>query len=391
MHNINPSNKKIIHISAWARTFTQFRLPLIKKLDEIFGRQVICCPDERKHVEKLTEEGFEIINCEVSSRFEPGIFRQMFTLYKLLQKEKFDVVVAHQPMGALVGLPPAYFAGVPIKIYSTGGLKYSPDNKSYINILYKYGELLIMKITDAVLAVNIEDFDYMQKIKSLSSKAYYVGPRGGCGIDTNKFNPDVRKSFRNKARDELGIPNTTVVIGYTGRVVWEKGFREIIESAKILRTMELKHMFLILGEGPDFDQIRKQIYSESLDDCFTFLGYKFRIDYYMSAFDIFILPSYREGLPISLLEAMAMGIPCIASDIRGSRQLIDNKQTGVLIPARDSEALANAIFHYARFKDFADIVSSKASDEIATMYSENVMVENTLQTLLKIMEKNFAH
>ncbi|GJM17011.1 MAG: glycosyl transferase [Thermodesulfobacteriota bacterium] len=389
MNNSTYSNKKIIHISAWTKTFTLFRLPLIRRLDELFEKQIICCTYEKEHAEKLSGEGFEVRNCNISSRFELGIFHQIIKLYRFLRKEKFDVSVSHQPMGALVGLSAAYLARVPVKIYSTGGLKYSPDNKNFASILYKYGEFVIMKLADAILTVNMEDYNYLQNIKSLAPKAYYVGPRGGCGIDTNQFSPDIRKAFREEARNELGIPDSTIVIGYIGRVVWEKGFTEIIDSAKILKRMGLTFVFLIFGEdGLDLDDVCRLIYKESLNDYFIFAGWKVRINYYMSAFDIFILPSYREGLPISLLQAMALGIPSIATNIRGSRQLIDNKRTGILITARDSEALANAICCYAKSKDLADTLSSNAADEIASMYSEEVMVNNTIQTYLKITDKN---
>ncbi len=299
--------------------------------------------------------------------------------------------MTHEPLGALIGLPAAYLARIPVKIYQTGGLKYSPDVRGYKNILYKYGELSIMQMADAVLTVNMEDYNYLHNIKSLTPKAYYVGPRDGCGVDTNKFSPSTRKAYRDEARKELGIYDDTTVIGYIGRVVWEKGFKEIIESAKLLQKMRLKYAFLILGDGLDLEDVRRRIYSESLNDYFIFPGYKFRLNYYVSAFDIFILPSYREGLPISLLEAMAMGIPSIATNIRGCRQLIANKITGILIPARDSEALTNAICCYAKFHDFAKIVSSKAAHEIATMYSEEVMVDKTLQTYLDIVNKKFKH
>ncbi len=391
LRNFNLSNKRIVHISAWARTFTQFSLPIIKRLDEICETQIIYCPYEEEHVDKLCREGLEVRNCNISRRFDSRIFPQILNLYKILKNNEYDLCVAHEPLGALIGLPAAYLARIPLRVYQTGGLKYSPDVSSYSNILYKYGEFSIMQLADAVLTVNMEDYNYLQSMKSLTSKAYYVGPKDGCGVDTTKFSPSARKAYRDEARKELGIYDDTTVIGYIGRVVWEKGFNEIIESAKLLQRTRLKYAFLILGDGLDLNDVRKRIYSESLNDYFIFPGYKFRLNYYVSAFDIFILPSYREGLPISLLEAMAMGIPSIATNIRGCRQLIANKITGILIPARDSKALADAICCYANFNDFAENVSSKAAHEIATMYSEEVMVDKTLQTYLNIVKKKFKH
>lgn len=391
MQNGDLSGKRIVHIGAWARTFTQFSLPIVKRLNEICEAQIIYCSNEKSHVDRLREEGLEVRSCDISRRFGSGIPPQIYSLYKTLKTEKYDLCIAHEPLGALIGLPAAYLARIPVKIYQTGGLKYSPDVNGYKNVLYKYGEFSIMQIADAVLTVNEEDYDYLNNIRSLAQKAYYVGPRDGCGVDTGKFNPALRKAYRDGARKELGLSGNTTVIGYIGRIVWEKGFREIIESAKILRSKKLNFTFLILGDGIELDSVREQIRNESLNDYFMFPGYQFRLNYYVSAFDVFILPSYREGLPISLLEAMAMGIPSIATDIRGCRQLITDNKTGILIPARNSKALADAICRYAQSGDYAATVSNRAAQEIAAAYSEDIMVDRTLRIYRDIADKTLNH
>ncbi|MDM8536267.1 glycosyltransferase [Desulfobacterales bacterium HSG17] len=377
---------KIIHVSAWGRTFTQFRMPLLRKLREIGAKQIIYCPNEIEHVSKLIEEGFEVTIGDVSSNFQVSIIRQILALYKFIKKENFSVLIAHQPMGALVGIPAAYFAGIPVKIYSTGGLKFSTDYKGFMNKLFKFGEIKIIGMSDAVFLVNREDEQLLKQNSSVKKKAYYVGPKGGCGVDINCFNPQKRLDLRNRARKEIGIADNIFLTGYIGRCVWEKGFKEIIDSAVLLKEKKSKFKikYLILGKGHHLEDIEKYADERGVKDSFIFLGYKFNVNFYMSAMDVFILPSYREGLPISLLEAMAFGIPSIATNIRGNRELIINRKTGILVPIKDSSKLAEAILFLKNNPFIASTMGRKGHEDISKKFYEDILIDKTMNIIKQL-------
>ncbi len=384
----------IIHVSLWPYVFTSFRTPLLRRQKKLFDKVVLYSLYEKKHVEKLHSEGFEVNSLKIDSSFGKYsikvLMKFFWRLLKHLKNHKYDIIVGHQPMGGLIGILAGSLAKVPTKIYSTGGLKYFPEYKTLPNIIYKYGEYFLMKRTDAVLTVNREDYILLKKVNRLADKAYYVGPKGGCGINTKTFNPHTRKNYRDKARKELNMSDETLIIGYTGRIVWEKGFREMIGAAKTLKKTGLKYIFLILGEGPELNKIKKKINDEALENHFRFLGYKFNLDYYISAFDLFILPSYREGLPVSLLESMAMGIPCIATDIRGNRELIEDNKTGRLIPVKSTKALTEAIHYLNDNKNIANELGSNAAKEVALKYSEELMVEKTIKIYRRIAQSQIG-
>jgi len=386
------SNKKIIHVSAWAKTFTQFRMPLIRTQKDIFKKVLIYCPYESSHIERLIEEGFEVKIAPVSGKVKPEVIFQIIKLYRYLKKEHFDILAAHQPMGALVGITAASLAGVPIKIYSTGGLKYCPDKNRKLNNILKYGELGIIKSADAVFLVNKEDEALLICIPSVKDKAYYVGPRGGCGIDTERFSLWRRLELRDKARKNLEIGEDTLLVGYAGRCIWKKGFKEIVDAACILKEKEAgeKIQFLVLGEGQHLPAIKNYMDQKGLNSMFNFLGYKFNIDFYMSAFDIFILPSYREGLPVSLLEAMALGIPSIATNVRGNRDLIKDGETGLLVPVGEVDKLARAILYIKNSPDKGAYMGKRASEYVINRYSESVMVDKTMGIINNLIEKKLS-
>lgn len=398
----NLSNKKIIHVCAWAQALWHFRLPLLKTHRATFGKTVIYCParqycengknfnESERHINKLIEEGFNVKIGSISSRLGINLIPQIRLLYNFLKKEQFDVLMAHQPMGGIVGITAGYLAGVPIRIYSTGGLKYVPQRDGFINKFYKHGEKALIRMTDAVFLVNQEDEEYLSSIPLLRDKACYVGPSGGCGINLSKFSTQRRFTYRATARKEIGLTNDNFVIGYSGRCVWEKGFRDIVDASELLINLipERKILFLIIGDGIHLPQIREYIEKKGLPNSFKFLGYKYESDYYMSAFDLFILPSYREGLPIALLEAMAMGIPCIATNIRGNRELIRHKENGLLISQKNSKELAMAIACLIRNPGEAAAYGKMAKKSIHERFDENILVKRTMGIIHDLINKN---
>jgi glycosyltransferase involved in cell wall biosynthesis len=394
------SGKKIIHVSAWAEALWHFRMPLIRRNLQVFDKVALYCSDQQYcrtredalssdgHVRRLLDEGLEVKTGPIDCRPSMKLPFQVWRLYRYLRAERFDIVMTHQPMGSLVGITAAFFARTILRIYTTGGLKYVPNKGGMTNFVYKYVEMLLIGMSHAVFLVNREDEEYLKSIGIRNDKVIYVGPSGGCGIDTERYNSENRAANRKQARAELVLADDTYVIGYSGRCVWEKGFKEIIESAeRLVANNRLKRIkFLIVGTGVDLPVIKDEIARKGLEDYFLFLGYKFNVDYYLSAFDIFILPSYREGLPISLLECMATGLPCIATNIRGCRELICNDKTGILIPPGSSTELAAAIYRLTTTPAKAKLLGTAAEQSIRENYAQQKLVLNTMniiQTLMK--------
>ena len=340
-------------------------------------------------MDTLREEGFEIHSANV--RHLAGIhkFNEIVKLALFLRRNKFHILFAHQPLGALVGIPAGVITHIPIKIYSTGGLKFNQLQARRTMPLLRIGEGIILKLSDAAFLVNREDERILQRSRSLRNKAFYVGPRGGCGYDSEKFNVGRRLDLRASARNEMGINPDEFVVGFVGRLVWYKGFRELMNAAKELeRQGKGKNIvFLVLGEGPEYEEILQYSKSLEISSLFRFLGYKEEIAFYMSSFDLFVLPSYWEGLPVSLLEALAMGIPAVATDVRGNRDLIENGKTGILVPVGNAPALATAITFLMGNAQLASKMAQEAASRMAGDFSESVLVAKTSKVLRGLIDK----
>lgn len=389
---MNMSDQRtIVHVSSWARTFTQFRLPLLHALRKEGVSQVLCCPDEQPHSSTLVSEGFDVHPVALSSRPGPGVISGFARLFMFLRRVDPDMVVVHQPMGALMGIPAAIAAGVDTRVYSTGGLRFVPDDRGFANSLIRMVERALIRRCRAVLLVNKEDYQILSEDADsrVSTKAKWVGPRGGCGLNTKLFNPDYRSATREQSRNELNLSDDCIALGVVGRCVWEKGFRELIDAARLVEKEggSTAWKIFVLGDGPHREEIEKYTRENEVEHRFSFMGYRPEPRFFMSAFDLFLLPSYREGLPVALLEAMGLGVACIATDIRGNRELIDDGRTGTLVPAGDAAALAEAMLRMMSSRDARECTGVAGADLVSAQYSEDALLPQVCQILTDALSR----
>jgi len=151
---------------------------------------------------------------------------------------------------------------------------------------------------------------------------------------------------RARVRAELGIGDDEVVVGLVGRLVREKGYREVFAAARAVRARHPHVRFVVVGPT-DLDKAdaitQTELDGAAADAGMVFLGMRDDVQRLYPAMDLYVLASHREGFPRSAMEAAAMGLPIVATDIRGCRQVVDDAVNGLLVPVRDAARLATAI------------------------------------------------
>jgi glycosyltransferase involved in cell wall biosynthesis len=161
----------------------------------------------------------------------------------------------------------------------------------------------------------------------------------GNGIDLEQFQP--RPETRAEVRAELGLPADQVVVGTVGRLVWEKGFAELFTAADHIRARRPDVTFVVIGpEEPEKNApLGADDIARARDSGVVFLGHRSDVHRLYAAMDVFVQASHREGFPRAAMEAAASGLPIVATDIRGNRQVVEDGVTGRLVPVRDPSAL----------------------------------------------------
>jgi glycosyltransferase involved in cell wall biosynthesis len=253
------------------------------------------------------------------------------------------VVHTHTPKAGLLGQLAARLAGVPIVANTLHGFYFHDDMKPWLRRFYIWMERVAAKCSDTILSQNREDMAtaVAERIASPEQVKWL-----GNGIDLARF--DRRRLADSKlanVRREIGIDSNAPVVGFVGRLVEEKGILDLLEAAKSVVQAIPNTQFLIVGPYDDDkpDALRPEVAEHYgvAANC-HFVGMRNDMPELYALMDVLVLPSHREGFPRAPMEASAMGVPTVVTDIRGCREAVEHGENGLLFPVGDADALARS-------------------------------------------------
>lgn len=263
---------------------------------------------------------------------------------KYIREIKADVVTGHTPKGGLIAMLAAYITHVPVRIYFRHGLVYETSHGLKRSLLINIDRLAsklatkIVCVSPSVAKRSLED-----KLNPASKQVVLVN--GTCnGIDTERFCIDsVDKSKLNELRTKLGANDGDFVIGFAGRLVRDKGIIELVRAYKALRGVHPNVRLMLVGMLEIRDALPEDVVKVIQEDegiiKTGYVGYA-EIEYYYALMNVFVLASYREGFPTSVLEASSMGLPVITTKATGCIDSIIDDETGIFVNHDDKELLS---------------------------------------------------
>lgn len=363
--------KRVLLICAVDFTVRQFLLPLARALEKE-GYEVTLACGRGPYFDTIAKMGFRIEENPISRSMNVlAHLCEIWRTYRFIRRNQFDIVHVHTPIAALVGRIAARLAGVPVIIYTAHGFYFhegmSPAKRQFHIWLERIGA----KFGDFIMTVSREDEE--------TALASGIARRGTIetiynGVDTAAFDPAQFAAARVEVREKYGIPADAPVVGFVGRLVREKGIFELVEAVARVRMRNPKVRLLIVGDvlKSDYDAGKNELLTKiaelGLTDVVAMTGMVEDTRPVLAAMDLFCLPSYREGMPVSLLEAMAMAKPCIASNIRGCREEIEDGVSGWLVPVRDVERLAERIEWCVEHSNEAAAVGNRARQRVQKLF-----------------------
>jgi glycosyltransferase involved in cell wall biosynthesis len=305
-------------------------------------------------------------------------------LWRFLRRNRVDVLHTHNPKPGVYGRVLGRLAGVPIVVNTVHGL-YATETDGLAKRALVYGlEAVASRFSDAELYQNPEDLELVRR--------HHIVPRErvallGNGIDVAHFDPSRFPPERRRAiRRDLGIGEGEIVVGTVARLVVEKGYRELFTAVE-----QLPRDCTVLVAGPEDPEKEDALSAAEIQRAAArgvrFLGQCDHVDALLSVFDVFVLASHREGFPRAAMEAAAMGLPIVAMDIRGCRQVVTDGINGLLVPPRDAAALGRALLslvHDARLRARMGIASRARALE---SFDERAVVERVLTTYIEVARR----
>ncbi|WP_242927533.1 glycosyltransferase family 4 protein [Pontibacter vulgaris] len=303
-------------------------------------------------------------------------------LYLLFKKEKPQIVHTHTPKAGLIGMLAAWLARVPVRMHTVAGLPLLEADGIKRKIL-----VLTERLTSAC-ACNVYSNSYKMMEIMLENdlcspgKLGVIGNGSSNGIDTNHFAPStIDNTAKEKLKAELKISSTDKVLCFVGRVVTDKGVNELVES--FINLISKHHNLKLVIVGPferELDALHEQTERAILHNpniCFT--DYQEDVRPFLAISDIFILPSYREGFPNVVMQAGAMGVPCVVSDINGCNEIIEHGLNGLIVPAKDAKALEKALEFLIKDESTLIRMASISRQMIVSRYDQQYLWQQLLK------------
>ena len=318
----------------------------------------------------------ESLPCELNVHlYDSHTYRSIFDLksnyiaYKnlmnLLKTGNFEVIHCNTPIGGVIGRVCGKKAKIKKVIYTAHGFHFYKGAPFINRTLFKWVEQIMAHWTDAIITMNKEDYQAAQKFKLRNHGNVYYIP--GVGIDTEACRNKVDKeSFKRK----LGLTNTDIICIAMGDLVKRKNYETSIKS--IAKTNNPNLHFLICGKGPELKSLQKLTWDLNVEKQIHFLGFRSDIKELLAISDIFLFTTFQEGLPRSMMEAMAAGLPCVASNIRGNVDLIENGKGGYLRNPKDVDGFAEVINTLAKEKKLRESIGLSNLETIKKFDIENV-------------------
>lgn len=367
---------KIIFVVNEDWAFMTLRLPMAKAALSFCGAdgEVIIATNVNEHRQQIEDMGFRVVH----TPFERGginPFKELcmvWHLIKLFRKEQPDIIhtITLKPIldGSIAALsvPKACvintFTGMGAVFISSSGLGLLR------RILIPAFRLLMGRKNAHVIVQNQDDLKLLTDFGIARPVRTTLIAGSGVNIDDFPVTPEPPTS---------GGP---IIVTMVARLLWDKGLGELIEAAQILSQRNCPVHIRIVG-APD-SQNPQNVDENTLNEWksmqnVTFLGKRTDIAQLWSESHIAVLPSYREGLPKSLLEAASCGRPMIATDVPGCRELVKDGENGLLIPVKDATALADAIGHLEKDENLRIKLGKKAREDVKEIYADTVVMEKT--------------
>lgn len=375
---------KVIHVSAVGGTALTLLEPQCRFLkDQGFDVHFSFSRGPRASI--LRNQGYPVHEVHISRLFSP--ISDLFSIIRLallFRKEKPNIVHTHTSKGGGVGRIAAFFAGVPIIIHTIHGFPFHEGSSWIKRRLYILLEKSFAKVTDLLLSQSREDIHTARElgIGSKSGAPVYIGN----GIDTSRFIRNTYLGERERVRKELGISNETLVIITVGRLTKEKGYYELLKALSSLKNKKWVVVCAGADDGYEID-LRNKVSQYGLNDRVCFLGNRDDIPELLSASDIFVLASHREGVPRSVIEAQAMGLPAIVTDIRGCREIVVDGETGIIVKLGCPDSLATAIDKLIDDEQLRIKMGLASSKVIRQEFDESIVFDRILKAYCSIINE----
>ncbi len=379
--------KKICFITTVSGTLKAFVLNTAKYIHENTDWDItFICNYDKQFKEKLPDY-IHYLPVKMERGINLGGIKAIAELKRIFKKEKFDLIQYSTPNASLYASVAGKLAKVPVRLYCQWGMVFVGFSGIKRRI-FKLMEKFICKLSTWIEPDSKSNLDFAHEQGLYpEDKGSVIWNGSACGVNLQKFDISQKSDYRKAIRSQYQIPEDAFVYGFVGRITRDKGINELLSAFKQL-SPENSYLMLVgreeINKNIDFDLFNWSKSSENV----IYTGSTSVVEQYLSAMDAYILPSYREGFGSGVIEAEAMGLPVIVSNIPGPTDAMLKDETGLVVEKADVKSLKEAM---ERIRTDRELYQSLASNTLAfaeNNFEQGKLFEHILDDRKKLLGEN---
>ena len=372
--------EKVLYVATYGDFFASFQIDNMK-LWQNLGCEVHCAADfTDKNYNRFTDkiDAIGVIKHQVDFVRKPFSLKNVNAykqIKKILNDEKITILDTHNPVASILSRLAAKSVGIKKVMYTVHGFFFYKGASLKNNLLFKPVEFVMARLTDIIITTNLEDYEAAKKMK-VRKRAYYVP---GVGVDVDNIAElNVEKS---KKRAEFGIPEDSFVMTSVGESIKRKNHETAIKAFARVHTSDM--YYIVVGDGELYPYLKKLVKELDVEKNVLLPGYRKDANEILKASDLYVFPSYQEGLSVALMQAMAAGLPVVASKIRGNIDCIIQGKGGITVSPTDIDGMGEAIMtlkNDSKLRDNFGNYNIKKVKEFSKqkVYEKNIDIFKTL-------------
>lgn len=373
--------KKICFITTVSSTLEGFVLPFAKFLLNETDWDIYMICDRDEDFEEILPKGIKYIPIPMKRGISLGGIKAMLEMRKIFRKERFDLIQYSTPNASLYAALAGKMAEIPVRLYCQWGLAYV-GMEGIKRTIFKQIEKVVCSLSTWIEPDSNSNlrFAHAEKLYN-EKKGAIIGSGSACGVKLEKFNIKNKDSYRENIRKKYGISEDAFVFGFVGRITRDKGINELLQATRVFLDKYPEVYLVNLGAEDGIETIEQCNYQWSVKTKnVIYTGMVDNVEEYLSAMDCYILPSYREGFGMGTIEAEAMEVPVIVTNIPGPIDAMIKDVTGKVIPKKDWESLYNAMVEiYTMTKEERKKMGEEGRKFVVNNFEQNTLCQLLLQ------------
>lgn len=377
--------KKICFITTVSLTINVFILKTAEYLHNHTDWDIsFICDTDEDFAEKLPPY-FHYYAVPMKRGISLAGIKAMWEMKRIFRRERFDMIQYSTPNASLYASLAGWMTKIPVRLYCQWGMAFV-GFAGIKRAIFRTIEKLVCGLSTWVEPDSKSNLDFSHRERLYpESKGSVIWNGSACGVNLEKFDISQKQEYRNAVRQKFDIPQNAYVFGFVGRITRDKGVNELLRA---FCNFESTAYLLMVGPGEVDERIDPALYARSQEsDRVIYTGYTNTVERYLAAMDCYILPSYREGFGMGVVEAEAMGVPVIVTDIPGPVDAMVRNETGIVIPVKDADALGRAMQKMIGDPLFAQKCGEAGHAFAEQHFEQDRLFEKILEDRKQLMEQ----